>query len=109
KQLRETVTRHAPQAPVVETQHGPVELVNSAQQRAALEDLRQRPVAAFCGIGNPEAFRRTLTDQGASLCDFRTYADHHPYSRADVEELRRWAGQLPATQLLHVGPGVGMM
>jgi tetraacyldisaccharide 4'-kinase len=27
--------------------------------------------------------------------DFRVYADHHVYSRADVEELRRWANGLP--------------
>ena len=41
-------------------------------------------------LGNPEAFHRTLTDLGANLCAFRTYPDHHAYTRADVEELRHW-------------------
>jgi len=27
---------------------------------------------------------------------FRTFPDHHPYTRADVDDLRAWAGQLPA-------------
>src|SRR5262249_8534077 len=52
------------------------------------------------GIGNPEAFRRTLTDQGASVCAFRAFPDHHSYSRADVEELRRWAQQQPAAGIV---------
>jgi tetraacyldisaccharide 4'-kinase len=96
KQLRDRVARFTPQSPVVEATHGPVELVNSEQRTVSLEELRNHPVAGVCGIGNPEAFRRTLTDRGANLCDFRTYADHHPYSRTDVEELRRWAARQPA-------------
>jgi tetraacyldisaccharide 4'-kinase len=27
---------------------------------------------------------------------FRTFPDHHPYTRADVEDLRTWARPLPA-------------
>ena len=52
-------------------------------------------MAAFCGLGNPEAFRRTLLDLGAHLTDFRTYPDHYAYTRADVESLRDWARQQP--------------
>jgi tetraacyldisaccharide 4'-kinase len=98
--LREQVLGLSPRADVVETKHGPVELVNSVQETAGLDELRARPVAAFCGIGNPEAFRRTLADRGAQVSDFRTYPDHHPYSRGDVEDLRRWAEGQPADALL---------
>jgi len=94
--LRREISRYAPAAPVVETKHGPVELVNSSRAVATLDELRTRPVLAFCGIGNPEAFRRTLTDLGADICAFRTYPDHHPYSRADVDSLRDWFRELPA-------------
>jgi tetraacyldisaccharide 4'-kinase len=93
--LRQQVLRYAPQTPLVETKHGPVELTNREQRTESLSLLGTRPVAAFCGIGNPVAFHRTLTDQGAAVCAFRTFADHHPYTRADVEELRRWAQQQP--------------
>ena len=48
-------------------------------------------MAAFCGIGNPEAFRCTLRDGGAEVVAFRTFPDHHPYTRADVDDLRDWA------------------
>jgi tetraacyldisaccharide 4'-kinase len=68
-----------------------MELVNSDGERTGLEVLRERPVAAFCGIGNPDAFRRTLADQGAVVSAFGAYADHHAYSRADVDDLHGWA------------------
>ncbi len=73
-----------------------MELRGSDGATAPLDLLRERPIAAFCGIGNPEAFRRTLLDLGAEVTDFRVYPDHHAYTRADVEDLRRWGGGLPA-------------
>jgi tetraacyldisaccharide 4'-kinase len=89
------IKRFAPAVPIVETLHGPVELVNSSRTVAALDELRGRPVLAFCGIGNPEAFRRTLTDLGADVRDFRVYPDHHAYTRADVAEFRACVSALP--------------
>ncbi len=91
--LRERVGRLAPGLPVAETVHRPVEWVNAEGTAAALEALRGRPLAAFCGVGNPEAFRRTLLDLGATVCAFRAYPDHHRYSRTDVEDLRSWVRQ----------------
>ncbi len=96
ERLRQTLARIAPDVPTIETMHRPVELSNSDGANASLDILREAPVAAFCGIGNPEAFRRSLLDLGVQVSDFRIYADHHAYSRADVEELRRWADGLPA-------------
>ncbi len=96
ERLRRTLERIAPHKPVVETTHRPVELSNSDGASASLELLREGPAAAFCGIGNPEAFRRSLLDLGARLEDFRVYPDHHAYGRTDVEDLQRWACRLSA-------------
>ncbi len=89
--MRHEVARLAPHVPVIETAHRPVELVNSEGSSASLDTLRGRPVAAFCGVGNPESFRRTLTKCGAEVVAFRAYTDHHAYTRADVDDLRAWA------------------
>jgi tetraacyldisaccharide 4'-kinase len=94
ERLRQTLGRIAPDVPVVESSHRAVELRNSDEESASLDILREGPVAAFCGIGNPEAFRRSLLDLGANVRDFRIYPDHHAYRRADVEELCRWAAGL---------------
>jgi tetraacyldisaccharide 4'-kinase len=90
--LREAVARLAPSVAIAETTHRPMDLHHGAAA-AGLDRLHGRPVAAFCGIGNPDAFRRTLHDYGADVVAFRAFPDHHPYARADVDDLRRWAAE----------------
>ena len=53
--LRARVSKRAPGIPLVETSHRPEAWVNTGKDTRPLDDLRQRPVAAFCGIGNPDA------------------------------------------------------
>ncbi|MFQ3652189.1 MAG: tetraacyldisaccharide 4'-kinase, partial [Gemmataceae bacterium] len=93
--LRKRLERLAPQKLVAECIHAAVCLLNTSSEQA-LDSLIPQPVAAFCGLGNPEAFRRTLIDLGASVRDFRIYPDHHTYSREDVDDLARWAATQPA-------------
>jgi tetraacyldisaccharide 4'-kinase len=81
--------------PVFLTEHRPLELVGAGDP-APLESLGHRPVAAFCGLGNPAGFRQTLEVLGRPPVSLREFPDHHPYSRADVDDLRRWAAGLPA-------------
>ena len=96
RSLRETLTRMQPSLPIVESTHQPARWYNASRRIAALEALKDRPIAGFCGLGNPEAFRQTLLKLGQNILAWRTYPDHHWYTRHDVEELRGWARQLPA-------------
>ena len=89
-----------PGKPIVNAIHAPIELLGTDGRTASQEEVAGRPIAAFCGIGNPEAFRRTLLDLGANITAFRTFADHHPYTRDDVAELQHWAKQLPPDGLV---------
>jgi tetraacyldisaccharide 4'-kinase len=50
-----------------------------------------KEVYAFCGLGNPEAFRRTLVDLGCIIVGFRAFADHHPYTMQDLGQIERAA------------------
>jgi tetraacyldisaccharide 4'-kinase len=61
-----------------------------------LSVLEGRTVAAFCGIGNPEGFRRTLEGLGVKIVGFRAFPDHHPYGAADVADLVVWARNVGA-------------
>ena len=49
--------------------------------------LLGKRVAAFCGIARPEHFRDTLKKLGAEIILFKAFRDHHPYSRAEIEEM----------------------
>jgi tetraacyldisaccharide 4'-kinase len=93
--LSQRVARLAPGVPVARTRHEPVELVNSDGETAPLDLLRGQRVLAFAGVGNPDAFRRTLGALGAEVADFRAFADHHPYTRADVDGLHAWGRAWP--------------
>ena len=74
-----------------EARHAPLSLDAADGQTFPLADLAGRRVAAFCGIGNPEGFRRTLVGLGVDLVAFRPFPDHHAYAAADVASLAEWA------------------
>jgi tetraacyldisaccharide 4'-kinase len=94
QKVRDRVARLAPGVVVAESVHRPVALVHGEGETAE-PILPYRSVAAFCGVGNPQAFRRTLEALGCVVSEFRTYPDHHAYSRRDVEALREWGRSLP--------------
>ncbi|MFM8434568.1 MAG: tetraacyldisaccharide 4'-kinase [Planctomycetia bacterium] len=70
-----------------ETTHAPRRLRTAAGEHLPLDALRGQRVAAFCGIGNPAAFRLALERLGAELVDFAMYPDHHPYAAGDTAAL----------------------
>ena len=45
-------------------------------------------VMPFAGIANPERFFSLLADLGANVVEVRTFADHHPYSQAEIAQLK---------------------
>jgi tetraacyldisaccharide 4'-kinase len=73
--------------PLLVAEHRPDALVRADGTRQAPESLRGETVAAACGIGNPEAFRRSLERLGARVDLWDVFPDHHAYSAADVERL----------------------
>lgn len=54
------------------------------------------PLLAFAGIGRPEKFRGTLVEAGANVAAFRAFADHHPYTAAELTALAARARELGA-------------
>jgi tetraacyldisaccharide 4'-kinase len=93
--IRRRLRQRAPRLPVIETTHRPARWVNASRSVMELAALAGRPWAGFCGLGNPESFRRTLADLGGEVVAWRTFADHHDYTRGDIEDLERWASGLP--------------
>jgi tetraacyldisaccharide 4'-kinase len=75
----------------VECRQAPRDLIDTQGTAGAPASLSGTRVAAFCGIGNPEGFRRTLEVLGARIDSFRAYPDHHIYSASDVADLAGWA------------------
>jgi len=97
RELREL----APQALPFEIAHHPAALINAQGTTRPAEVLAQQPVAAFCGIGNPDGFRHSLASLGCNVVAFRAFPDHHAFRSQDRVELEQWiARQPPVTALV---------
>ena len=65
-------------------------LVPDEASRAA---LRSKRVLAFAGIGDPARFFATLKASGIEIVRSRAFADHHAFSKAEIEGLIAEAGR----------------
>lgn len=99
RQIRDDVATWAPGIAVVESTHAPVRLINATQE-APLSLLEGAHVAAFCGIGNPAAFHRTLLGLGCNIAAFEVFRDHCPYTGRQAERLEAWVDRLPSTDMV---------
>jgi tetraacyldisaccharide 4'-kinase len=100
EQIRALVQKIAPQALWLELVHRPRRLVSSSGASLPLDSLRDKRVAAFCGIGNPSGFRQTLAAVGMTLCDWRELPDHCSYDERTCGRLERWLASTPATHVV---------
>ncbi|HWB99448.1 MAG TPA: tetraacyldisaccharide 4'-kinase, partial [Bryobacteraceae bacterium] len=81
------VRRHNSKAPIFRSHVVPECWVDHASGRTiGLHDLPHVRFAAFCGLGNPEAFWKTLRQLGLDPVERLEFGDHHTYR---PNELRR--------------------
>lgn len=74
--------------PVIESIHKPVRLVLTTDEKSfGTEWLAGKKVFAFCAIGNPLSFRKSLESLGAILAGFHEFPDHHAYTPSDLHIL----------------------
>lgn len=65
-----------------------------------LEQLKEKRVFAFCGIGNPDAFLDTIKRLGANLVGSKIYNDHHQYAENDTADICKQAEHSKADLIL---------
>lgn len=54
------------------------------------------PYVAFCGLGIPEKFKKTLQDNNIDIQDWATFPDHHRYTYNDIKKLMQRAATINA-------------
>ena len=62
--------------------------------------LSGRKSVAFCGLGNPESFWRSLAEVGVCPIEQHHYGDHHRYTPNELRRLAQHARELGAEVLL---------
>ena len=60
----------------------------------ALETLSKSRVVGVCGIGNPDAFARSLKDHTGQVVEMHSLSDHHHYDPSQLQVLLRGAQDL---------------
>jgi tetraacyldisaccharide 4'-kinase len=66
----------------------------------SIEHLKGKKIYAFCGIGNPDAFLKTIKTLGSELVGSCIYDDHHNYTDGCLAEIREQAHDLKAELIL---------
>ncbi|MCF7886138.1 MAG: tetraacyldisaccharide 4'-kinase [Candidatus Marinimicrobia bacterium] len=64
------------------------------------DTVRNRKVLAFCGLGNPDQFYKTIEKLQPEKIHFKAFADHYKYGQKDLEKLTKKAKQLNCDYLL---------
>jgi tetraacyldisaccharide 4'-kinase len=59
-----------------------------------------RNAAAFCGLGNPQSFRRTLAQIGITPAEWVEYEDHHRYRPQELRHIAHHAAENGADALV---------
>lgn len=68
-------------------------IVNAGLPRIVSAHKRNKTYLGFAGLGYPEKFKNTLEQNSFRLTGFVPFADHHPYSEADIAGLKTQAGE----------------
>ena len=77
----------APVAAAIAALGRPVLSAHFRADDASAASLDGKRVLAFAGIGDPVRFFRTLRASGIEIGLERAFADHHPYTQAEIEAL----------------------
>ncbi|MDA0840599.1 MAG: tetraacyldisaccharide 4'-kinase [Planctomycetota bacterium] len=99
--LQTQIRRRLPEAPVLTAMHK----LKSVLQCSDLSPvgsgwLKGKRIYAFCGLGNPEGFRRELETLGGEVVACEEYPDHHWYSDEDFQGIVKRAREAEAELLL---------
>jgi tetraacyldisaccharide 4'-kinase len=74
-------------AATIAAQGKPVLRAQLVPDEATVASLRGKRVLAFAGIGDPARFFNTLQRSGIEVVRERAFADHHAFSKAEIESL----------------------
>jgi tetraacyldisaccharide 4'-kinase len=98
-EVRRVVAEHALDLPVLAARLEPT-AVRRGDGVAGPEVLAGTRVLAVAGLGRPEGFADLLRAAGAEIVDTRWFADHHPFTEAEIDaavDAARAAGAVVVT------------
>jgi tetraacyldisaccharide 4'-kinase len=100
KAIVATLRRYNPDAPVYFAWLENRRWTNLKGETLDVREFSGMKSVAFCGLGNPESFWRSLADLGVKPMEQHCYGDHHRYTPNEFRRLARYSRELGAEVLL---------
>jgi tetraacyldisaccharide 4'-kinase len=99
--IEREVRRWNPRAPIYRARVEPQWWVeHRTGRKIALEEMKLERAAAFCGLGNPQSFYRTLEALGVRYVDCVEFEDHHRYLPTELMRITEQFQRKGATALV---------
>ena len=98
--LESEIIRYAGEIPITRTVHKFTGVVCDPKHTLALDELKDKAVFAFCGIGNPDAFFNALRQCPMNLAGTQVFNDHYDYTTDDMEAIVEQATACGAEAIL---------
>lgn len=55
----------------------------------SVDSLKGKKICVFCGIANPDSFKKVLLAAQANILSFNPFPDHYSYRTYDLEEMKK--------------------
>lgn len=76
-----------PNMQIVQSIHAAVNIKSMDGTETSIEQLKGSKIYVFCGIGNPNAFFKTIIDLGAEITGSKVYNDHYQYTQVSLGDI----------------------
>ena len=100
EKLERKILTIKPDMVIAKSIHAPVHAKSKDNEEISIEQLKDKKVFAFCGIGNPDAFLNTIKNLRAELAGSAVFDDHYHYTNACLTEIAERAKELGADLIL---------
>ena len=99
--IERLVRRYNPKIPIFKSSVIPKHWIDlESSTESTVQDPPFRKVAAFCGLGSPASFWRTLEELGLEIVYEWAFADHHSYRPEEIQRIARQAASAGAEALV---------
>ncbi len=99
--LKRMLRKFNPNAPIYTAHVAPRDWIDyESKSTRPVADVKPGKVAAFCGLGNPRAFWRTLEELEIDVAFRWAFGDHHHYKPSELERLAKQAAECGAETLV---------
>ncbi len=87
RSLTEEIRKYASATPLYFAKHRPTAFITTSGNTFALSDMKHKKIFGFCGIGNPDSFKKNLLSLSAELKGLMIFRDHYQYKMPDFQRI----------------------